>query len=217
LFLDIESVPDQDLHYLYGLLVCQGEIATYYPFWADKADDEEKIWQEVCAKIKQYPDVSIYHYGSYESRTIAKLAKRYKTDIESLTKRLVNIHKQIYGKVYFPVYSSRLKDVAGFVGATWTQHDASGLQSIVWRYKWAETHENQYKDTLLIYNEEDCRALKLLVDELFKIQLSANTLPEVDFADQFKQRTTEASEKVSSQFKAILEFAHFDYDKKKIG
>ena len=55
-----------------------------------------------------------------------------------------------------------------------------------------------------------------MVDELFKIQHSADKLPEVDFADRFKQRTTEASEKVSSQFTEILEFAHFDYDKKKI-
>jgi predicted RecB family nuclease len=29
LFLDIESVPDRDLYYLIGLLVCQRETATY--------------------------------------------------------------------------------------------------------------------------------------------------------------------------------------------
>jgi len=216
LFLDIESVPDQGLHYLLGLLVCQGETVTYQPFWANKADDEESIWQAFLALVNQYPAAPIYHYGSYEPRTIAKLARQHATDSENLNKRMINVHKQIYGKVYFPVYSNRLKDVARFVGATWTHPDASGLQSIVWRYKWDETHENQYKDMLLIYNEEDCRALKLLVEELFKIQLSANTLAEVDFADRYKQQTTEASEKVVSQFKEILEFAHFDYDKKKI-
>jgi predicted RecB family nuclease len=216
LFLDIESVPDQDLHYLLGLLVCQGETITYHPFWANKADDEETIWQAFWAMVNQYPAAPIYHYGSYEPRTIAKLARRYATDSESLKKRMINVHKQIYGKVYFPVYSNRLKDVVRFVGATWTHPDASGLQSIVWRCKWDETREDRYKDMLLIYNEEDCRALKLLVDELFKIQHSANTLPEVDFADRFKQRTTQTGEKVSSQFKEILEFAHFDYDRKKI-
>jgi predicted RecB family nuclease len=216
LFLDIESVPDQGLHYLLGLLVCQGEIVTYHPFWANKADDVESIWQAFLALVNQYPAAPIYHYGSYEPRTIAKLARQYATDSENLTKRLINVHKQIYGKVYFPVYSNRLKDVARFVGATWTRPDASGLQSIVWRHKWDETHESQYKDILLAYNEEDCRALELLVEELFKIQLSANTLPEVDFADQYKQRTTEASEKVSSQFREILKFGQFEYDKKKI-
>jgi predicted RecB family nuclease len=214
--LDIESVPDQDLHYLHGLLVCQGETATYYPLWADKADDENITWKAFCDKVNQYPDAPIYHYGSYESRTIVKLAKKYAINTDDLTKRLVNIHKQIYGKVYFPVYSNRLKDVAGFLGAAWIQPNASGLQSIVWRYKWDETYEDRYKDMLLIYNEEDCQALKLLVDELFKIQCSANTLPEVDFADRFKLQTSEASEEVSYQFKEVLKFAHFEYDKKKI-
>ena len=216
LFLDIESVPDQDLHYLLGLLVCQGETISYRPFWANKADDEKPMWQAFWAAINQYPAAPIYHYGSYEPRTITKLAKRHTTDSENLNRRMINVNKYIYGKVYFPVYSNRLKDVARFVGATWTHPDASGLQSIVWRYKWDKTHEAQHKDMLLIYNEEDCRALRLLVDELFKIQLSANTLPKVDFADQYKQRTTEASEKVISQFEEILEFAHFDYDRKKI-
>lgn len=216
LFFDIESVPDQDLHYLHGLLICQGKESTYHPFWADEAGDEEAIWQAFLAKANQYPDAPIFHYGSYESRTIAKLTKRYATDTENLTKHLVNIHKLIYGKIYFPTYSNRLKDVAGFLGINWTESNASGLQSIVWRYKWDKAHETQYKDMLLVYNEEDCCALKLLVDELFKIQLSAKTLPKVDFADRYKQRTTEVSEKVISQFEEILEFAHFDYDRKKI-
>jgi len=218
LFLDIESLPDQDLHYLIGLLICQGVTIVYHPFWANKPDEEETIWQAFCAMVNQYPLAPIYHYGSYEPRTVAKLANRHTTDSESLNlkMRMINVHKQIYGKVYFPVYSNRLKDVARFVGATWTHPEASGLQSIVWRYKWEETRENQYKDMLLTYNKEDCRALKVLVDELFKIQHSADTRPEVDFADQYKQRTTEASEKVRSQFQEILEFAHFNYDNKKI-
>src|SRR5436853_5972478 len=85
---------------------------------------------------KQYPAVPIYHYGSYEPRAIATLAKRYETDAESVTKRLVNVNKHIYGKVYFPVWSNRLKDIGHFIGAQWTSPHASGLQSLVWRHHW---------------------------------------------------------------------------------
>src|SRR4030095_11261000 len=67
-----------------------------------------------------------------------------------------------------------------------------------------------------IYNAEDCRALKSLVDELSKIQLSADTLSGVDYADKRKQPTTEISKEINSQFSTILRFAHFNYDKKKI-
>jgi predicted RecB family nuclease len=216
LFLDVESVPDQDLHYLFGLLICEDESSCYIPFWANNVDTEIVMWQTFYAVINQYPKVPIYHYGSYEPRIISKLAKRYLADIAELDARMVNVNKYIYGKVYFPVYSNRLKNVGRFVGASWRDPNASGLQSIVWRYKWEASHDDHYKDMLLEYNEEDCRALKLLVDELFKIQLSANMLPDVDFADHYKQRTSEASEKIICQFNEILEFAHFNYDRDKI-
>ena len=58
--------------------------------------------------------------------------------------------------------------------------------------------------------------LKLLVDELSKIQLSADTLSVVDYADKRKQPTTEISKEINSKFSTILRFAHFNYDKKKI-
>ena len=70
---------------------------------------------------------------------------------------------------------------------------------------------------LLTYNEEDCRATKLLTDELAKIKDSVDTLASVDFADsKRKQPTTETSQQLHSQFGAILRSAHFGYDEKKI-
>jgi len=216
LFLDMEGVPDRGLYYLIGLLVCQGDTTEHYAFWADTDQDERHIWQRFVATVTQYPDTPIYHYGSYEPRAIAQLAKRYDTDAESVLKRLVNVNRYIYGKVYFPVRSNGLKDIGTFIGAKWTSPQASGLQSLVWRHHWDTIHNPHYKNTLLTYNAEDCQSLKLLTDELAKIQQTAGVLSQVDFADQPKRNTTEASERIHSQFESILKFAHANYDKKKI-
>ncbi|MBD2248168.1 IS66 family transposase [Nostoc sp. FACHB-888] len=216
LYLDIEGLPDQNLHYLIGLLVCERNSVSYHSFWANSIEDEGGMWREFLTFLAQYPDAPIYHYGSYEIRVIKALIKRYNTDSQTLINRLININKIIYGKVYFPVYSNRLKEVSNFIGATWTSPDASGLQSIVWRYNWEKTQDNRYKSTLLIYNKEDCLALKLLVDELTKIQHSADTLSEIDFADKRKHNSTETSQDIHSKFEAIIKFSHFDYDQKKI-
>jgi predicted RecB family nuclease len=216
LFLDIEGVPDRGLYYLMGLLVCEGETSTTHTFWADSDQDEGKMWQGFLAKVNQYPDAPIYHYGSYEPRAIAKLARRYESNGESLTNRLVNINNHIYGKVYFPVRSNSLKTIGEFIGATWTSADASGLQSLVWRHHWDGTQSAKYKGLLVTYNEEDCQALKLLTDELARIKHLADTLSEVDFANQPKRHTTEVSKQVHDQFEAVLKFAHISYDKKKI-
>ena len=216
LFLDIEGVPDRSFYYLIGLLVSEHKDAACHSFWADTPDDEAEMWQQFIAKADQYPDAPIYHYGSFDSRTLSKLATRYDTDANSLISRLVNINKHVFGKVYFPTYSNRLKEISNFIGAKWSSSQASGLQSLVWRHHWEETRSAEYKELLLTYNEEDCRALKLLVDELSKIKHSADTLFEVDFANQPKRHTTKVGEEIHSQFKTVLKFAYTDYDKKKI-
>ena len=216
LFLDIEGVPDQQFYYLIGLLVCENDTTTYHPFWAETTEDEAQIWKQFLATAKQYPDVPIYHYGSFEPRALAKLAKRYDVDGDNLLNRLLNVNKFIYGKVYFPIYSNRLKEIGHFIGATWTSLNASGLQSLVWRHHWDKTNNTEYKDILLTYNQEDCQALKLLTDELSRIRHSADILSEVDFVAQPKLQTTEIEAEIHSQFEAILKLTHFDYDKKKI-
>ena len=44
LFLDMEGIPDQNIYYLFGLMVCRDEVSTYYSFWANTLDEEEMIW-----------------------------------------------------------------------------------------------------------------------------------------------------------------------------
>ena len=216
LFFDIEGIPDRQFYYLIGLLICEDTTCTYHAFWADTVQDEGQMWSNFLGKVNQYPNVPLYHYGSYEPRAMLTLSKRHGTEIADLDKRLININISIYGKVYFPVKSNGLKDIGKFLGTTWTAANASGLQSLVWRYHWDETSDTQYQDLLVTYNQEDCLALKLLVDKLSQIKESAQTLSHVDFIDQPKRQTTPSGEEVHSQFESLLEFAHAHYDEKKI-
>ena len=174
------------------------------------------MWLRVLEKIGRYPNAPIYHYGSFEPRALATLAKRYSTANGGFSNQLINVNKFIYSKIYFPVYSNRLKEIGHFINATWTSSNASGLQSLVWRHRWNETYNGEYKNSLLTYNKEDCQALKLLTDELVKIKHSADTLADVDFVAQPKLQATEVEVEIHSQFEAILQSAHSDYEKKKI-
>jgi hypothetical protein len=117
----------------------------------------------------------------------------------------------IYGKVYFPVRSNTLKDLGTFVGASWTAADASGLQSLVWRYRWENTREDSYKDLLLTYNAEDCQALLALRSYLTTLLESADTQTDVNFVDGTKQHATERGEDIHRVFDSILKFAHLSY------
>ena len=216
LFLDIEGIPDQGFHYLMGLLVCEGENCSQHSFWADNLEDEETIWKQLLAKINEYPEAPVYHYGSYEPKTFNQLAKRYSTDIEKISKNLINVNSYIYGKTYFPVFSNTLKEIGEFIDFKWTELNASGLHSLVWRYLWEDHSEAEYQKRLITYNQEDCAALKKLTDGLYKVAVKAESQFNIEFADQQKRVSTEASEEIHNQFEAIIKFSHFNYNDKKI-
>ena len=216
LFLDIEGVPDQRAYYLFGLLVHQAGTATYHAFWADAPEHEEHAWRQLLAALDDFPVAPIYHYGRYDQQAITTLAKRYHTDRTGLDQRLTNLNASVYGKVYFPVRSNRLKDIGRHLGAAWSEPEASGLLSLVWRQRWEETGAHDDKQRLLTYNEEDCRALLALANELTRLHDAASAEPTIDFAARPKRYATDSGELIHSQFGAILRSAHAGYEGAKI-
>jgi hypothetical protein len=199
-----------------GLLVCESDSRIYHSFWANTIQDEERIWSELLDKTNKYPEAPIYHYGSYELRAIDKLTKKYQTNCDGFKERLININSHIHGKVYFPVWSNNLKDLGKFIGTSWTSSDASGLQSIVWRHRWEENRNSEYKQILITYNEEDCRALWSLTERLSEISETADLQANVDFADEPKQKETERGSEIHRKFEEILRNAHADYNRNRI-
>ena len=216
IFLDIEGIPEESRYYLLGLLVCSGETQQYIPFWCDTSHGEKNIWECFCEKLQDYPRTPIYHYGNYDAKAIERLAARYDAGHMPFKNQFINVNTYIYGKVYFPVYSNRLKEIGKYLGSSWTSPHASGLQSLVWRSLWEATQEAVYREYLLTYNREDCEALYHLVEKLSTIQQSAETLSEIDFVQEPKQYSTGVGEQVHDEFRAILKFAHANYDHKKI-
>ncbi|WP_298349151.1 IS66 family transposase [Runella sp.] len=215
LFLDMEGLPDDSFYYLFGVLVVENEKSKHYSFWVDSPKDESENWQKVVHLIDSYPESPIYHYGTFEPSAFEKLAKKHQTNIESIKKRFVNINSFIYGKIYFPTYSNGLKDLGKSLGVKWTDEKASGLQTISWRNEW-ERGQTKRKDDLLNYNQEDCLALKILTDELTRIQTTATVSNDVEFVQNPKKIASEISQGVHNQFKNILELAHNNANKSKI-
>jgi hypothetical protein len=206
LFVDLEGVPDRDEYYLAGLLVCRGGEAEYEPIWADDAASEAAMWSALVERLEAFPDAPVYHYGSYEKKAFATLSKRHNKGTDLLN-RLVNVAASVYGKVYFPVRSNGLKSLGRFLGAAWTDPEASGLQSLVWRHRWETTRDERFRQSLLQYNREDCDAVRLLVDRLDQIKKNAASDPAIEFASKPKQHATETGKAVHGQFERILQSA----------
>jgi hypothetical protein len=216
LFLDIEGIPDQQFYYLIGLLVCKEEKHSQYSFWADKLEDEETIWRQLLTILNEYPEAPIYHYGNYEIKAITELGKRYEVDTEITIKRFTNINSYIYGKVYFPTFSNRLKEIGTIIGALWKSPNPSGIQSLAWRHEWEKTEHSEPKKNLLAYNESDCFALKLLTEKISEIIIRKGSDPEIVIADKIQKMSTKVGEEIHASLEIIIKSSHVEYDKKKI-
>jgi hypothetical protein len=85
---------------------------------------------------------------------------RAKKCIDTVLAALTNVLTVIYPHFYFPTHSNGLKEVASCLGCRWTERDASGLESIVWRKNWEKTGDASWKARLIQYNLDDCDALR---------------------------------------------------------
>lgn len=232
IYLDVESDPDECYVYLIGMIVANGEGEARYSFWADSKEQEQEIFAQFLAEISKYEAISVFSYGSYERIFIKRMRETAtsKEQVDRLLGALENVLSLVYAHVYFPCYSNGLKDVGGYLGCSWSEPDASGIQSIVWRKRWEATKEKGWKQKLLTYNLEDCAALSKVTAFLDVLQsrtvLSAtqdgsNTeFPAVTSADDLKppstRRTWCKAEFFFPEFAEINDCAYFDYQRDKV-
>src|SRR5262249_40937427 len=132
-------------------------------------EEEEQIFEQFLASVAGYQEFLVFSYGAYERAFLKRLRKRAKrkAPVDRVLKALVNTLSLIYSHVYFPTYSNGLKDVGALLGCSWTEPDASGAQSLVWRKRWEATHAEVWKQKLVDYNLEDCAALRRVTEFLY--------------------------------------------------
>jgi len=173
-YIDIEGVPDRDFYYLIGLRVHATESAVQHSLWADEEDDERSIWDRFLGILDRVRDPVLIHYGSFETTFLKRMRERYGKPTEGapLTHVLsssVNLLSVIFAQIYFPCFSNGLKDIARNLGFSWTDTEASGLNSVVWRHQWQRTRDPRVKEMLVRYNTEDCAALGLVTETVSQI------------------------------------------------
>ncbi|VEP13505.1 conserved hypothetical protein [Hyella patelloides LEGE 07179] len=173
LYFDIEAEPDRNLDYLLGILLVDNTNNTkkFYPFLAEKAEEEERVWREFFEFITDYPHAPIFHFSAYEVDTIKRLARLYgtpKIPTKALVSRCVDLHYWVTKSVILPVESYSLKSLANWLGFEWREETASGDQSVCWYDNWLTTQDRSLLEAILNYNEDDCYATYYLKDWLVK-------------------------------------------------
>jgi uncharacterized protein len=171
LYFDIEAEPSMNVAYLHGVLVVDrvANSQEFHPLLAEKPADEILVWQEFLDLTARYPNAPIFHFCPYEVQTVERLAKLYGTPshrIKPLLKRFVDLHERVTRLVTLPVESYALKPIARWLGFDWRDPSANGAQSICWYSQWLSTGDRTHLNSIVIYNEDDCRATHRIKDWL---------------------------------------------------
>jgi predicted RecB family nuclease len=179
LFFDIETDPMRDMCYLHGFIERHsGDPATerYVYFFARETTDEGECdaFSRALEYVRSQGSCIIYYYSKYERTWWMKLQERYpevapRQEIEALfdRRRAVDLYSDaVFPCTDWPTIDYSIKSIAKYLGFSWRDQNPSGAESIEWFNSWAESKDEPTKKRILDYNEDDCRAMRVLLDTL---------------------------------------------------
>jgi len=227
IYIDVEGDPNRGFNYLIGMLIIQNGIETRESFWANDFTEEDIIFTQFLKKLEKYNEFSLFHYGSFETKFFKKMKnrieERYVDLYEKIIENSTNILSLIYSNIYFPTYSNDLKDVGKYLGVKWTEEDASGIQSMVWRRQWEVKKSAELKSKLIQYNIEDCLALKKVTESINQFNISSDnqncqnsTIDCVSVNDMKPDRKFGTIDFFFKDLNFVNNCAYFDYQRQKI-
>ena len=179
LFFDVETDPMRDICYLHGFLErrkSDPKTEKYIAFFANQPEpeDEHQAFKESWNHIQGRRPFVVYYYSPYERKTWRKLQKRYpdvmtEADLENMFSHdvAVDLYLDIVkSKTEWPANDYSIKTLATFLGFKWRDREPSGAASIEWYHRWVETGDNAIRQRIIDYNEDDCIAMRVLLDAI---------------------------------------------------
>ncbi len=165
-FFDVESIPADQLIYLFGIVIRDGNGVRFEYELAENAGQQEATWESFLARIDAF-DGPVYHYGTYEKTVMRQLIARFGDDprADRLKDRLLDIEKTLHNSVVLPLLGYSLKDVDKYIGFE-RRDTMKGDDSILEYLAWLEDGDHTHLERIIAYNEEDCRATLAIRDWL---------------------------------------------------
>jgi len=232
IYLDMEGVPDKGFVYLIGMVIEEHGTEKHYSFWADCKEQERRIFNQCVREIMRRDDFLLFCYGAYEQHFIRRMRNtaNNKKAVDRLLDSLVNILSLIYSHFFFPTYTNSLKEIGTYLGCAWSEVESSGTQSIAWRTRWENAHDDMLKRKLTTYNLEDCVALKKVIEFAYgaEKQLTPTRQASPDTAKRQNIATIEDIERLTDyetwgeatfahpDFQHINNCSYFDYQRERV-
>jgi len=187
--IEVNPLTDNGIEhvYLWGFLKPSYNENAFDYIWTDHERDDERGWLQFLELMgqyrKQYPDLILCHFSSYEVVNIKRYAKRYNAEnhptIEWLLgddSPLFDIQQVVKNSFVLPIASYGLKQICkhkDLVNFQWSD-DGSGsqwsvVQFVKYRMEQIAERRDRMKAQILTYNFNDVTATRKLEEWLRRI------------------------------------------------
>lgn len=184
LLLDVEADPFRDLVYLHGILDQKPRKEVYRSWFMDNTTPEEEarqfreVWDYLTTAVND--GAAVYHYSAYERTAYRSLAKRHPavcsvSDVEALfaLPTVIDLYQVVRSNTEWPCSDRSIKTLARFAGFDWRDATPSGAASIGWFHDLMKTADPGIKRRIIEYNEDDCRAMAVVLNMVRALPLCA--------------------------------------------
>lgn len=183
LFFDIEADPMRDICYLHGFVERRAQTVDserYVYFIAEEPtpEQEKRAFAEAWAYVRGSQPSTIFYFSKYERTWWRRLQARFPevaspAEIEAMFDpgTAVDLYYDVvFRHTEWPTRDYSIKTLAAFLGFEWRDTSPSGAESIEWYHRWVETGDASIRQRILEYNEDDCRALRVLFDAVDSLE-----------------------------------------------
>lgn len=169
-----ETFTKDNKSFVYLIGIWDKEKDKYVSFVAKTPEEEIKIFEQFYDYITDFENTALYHWTDYEVRKMKKLAVQNKEDSEKLEKLVsicYDLKVSVNNAFYLPAPSFSLKAAAPAFGFNWRQDDCGAMDSMVYFTNWLKTGKEELLNKVLMYNEDDCKAMLVLEEALKKAEI----------------------------------------------
>ena len=169
-FFDMEGYPFFEarggLEYLFGAATADERAPQFRAFVATDRAAEKRAFEQfvdfVWARLRQWPDLHVYHYAHYEPAALKRLMSEHaarEEEVDELLRRevFVDLYQVVRRSMRISHDSYSLKAVRRFFMPDAGRGEvAGGVESIVEFQRFLDTGDASILDAIQRYNEEDC-------------------------------------------------------------
>jgi uncharacterized protein len=164
-----ETFTKNSISFIYLIGVWDKERDKFVSFVARNEAEEEVIFKQFADYIGPEGESALYHWTEYEAKKMKALMDKYpaiKQDLQKLVNACVDLKIVIERAFYLPSPSLSLKAAAPAFGFNWRQNDVGAMDSMVYFTKWLAGGGDDLLNKVLMYNEDDCKAMLFIEDYL---------------------------------------------------